>query len=91
MKNKVIIINPAHGTAPYIFGVQLAKSIADITGDRFSIVMPDFFGENQRRILKARWGEDSTIYLDKELGIGMQFNGSDSDLEKALELRPRIA
>lgn len=61
------LVLPAHGNAPYLLGVRLLRNVAD------EILLPDFYGDIQRRILREEFPADADrIFLSGELGSLLQ-------------------
>lgn len=57
------LVLPAHGHAPHLLGVRLLRDLAD------EILLPDFYGDTQRRILLEEFPADADrIFLSGELG-----------------------
>jgi hypothetical protein len=67
-----IFINPCHGNEPYILGANIAKNLSERLeqkqGFAPTIIMPDLYGERQRRILKEEGLVSEKMVFDKRIG-----------------------
>ncbi|MDE1860050.1 MAG: hypothetical protein KGH67_06010, partial [Candidatus Micrarchaeota archaeon] len=72
-RDKIIVVNPAHGNEPYILGSAIADAVRDRLADRgikdVKILIPLLYGDRQEGILREEHrGNLSHIYLDGDFG-----------------------
>lgn len=70
--SEFIFVNPGTGNEPYILGSLIASQVVNslnITGKRRpQILIPNIYGERQRRIIGEHLTDTSHIILDEKLG-----------------------
>lgn len=64
---RAIICNPSYGNNPYLRTAEMALELRTKLGEEVSVVVPDLYGDKQRRILREEFG-DVPIIVDSTFG-----------------------